>query len=104
MSVNVINVVIVVNFGIKKNSRYHHSFYLCYCFEKHRVTAYPLINRGRDPVEQPDQQGILKTPDGLELRVSSVLNVKSAQSTNDLHKRTNKPKNNTQTHIRIGSG
>lgn len=50
--------------------------------------THPLIEQRRDPEEKPDQQGVLVAPNGLELRVSLVVNFKPAQSTYDLQAHT----------------
>lgn len=46
--------------------------------------THPLVEQSRESVEQPDQQGVLIAPDGLQLRVSLVLDVKPAQSVHHL--------------------
>ena len=53
----------------------------------------PVIEQRGDPVEQPDQQGVLIAPDGLQLRVTLILKVKPAQSIYDLQGNTHTHRN-----------
>lgn len=46
--------------------------------------TYPAVDGGRQPEEHADQAGDLIAPDGLQLQVTLVLNVKLAQPVDDL--------------------